>query len=201
VLGDRHLRDRDHEEGRQGAPRPGRQGGDEDVESAQAAPEQLTRERLDANADEGRERAAGHPVGDGFGGADGIAVLLGIGAVAVAVLEVDAVVFHRLALQLGEHAGVDAIGQGLGHAEGVRERVGVGRVLAHGPQGQGPELAGRVGLEELRAAVHRVDGLTGGRVAGMPTRERGVGLAQAPERGFQHSRREGRLDPGRRFCR
>ena len=78
---------------------------------AQAAPLQLLAQRLDADADERRQRAVRQPRRDLVGRGLRVAVLFVVGAVAVAVLEVDAEVLDRLARQLVDDARVDAVGE------------------------------------------------------------------------------------------
>ena len=77
-------------------------------------------------------------------GADGVRVLFGVGAVAVAVLEVDAKVLDRLARELGLHAGVDALGVSA-EAQGFRQDLRAGRVLAERLQRPLSELLDGVG--------------------------------------------------------
>src|SRR6266571_702277 len=165
--------------------RAGGEGGDEDVEGAQAAAEELARKGLDANSEEGGEGARGQSLGYLLRGTGRVLVLLGVRAVAVAVLEVDPVVLDGLALQLGHHARVDALTQLAREAQGLGQGGRVGPVLAERAQGEVAELARRVGLEELGPAVDRVDGLAIGWVAGVLAGEGRVRPAQA---------RQGRLD-------
>ena len=107
-----------------------------------------------------------------------VAVLLMIGAAAEAVLEVDAEILDRLARELVAHAGVDAIGRGGLGADHRGQGGGVRGVLVERPECHRPELLRRVSLEEVRAAVDRVDRLALGRVAGKQLREADVALVQ-----------------------
>ena len=100
---------------------------------------------------------AAQPGRDFLGGRSRVAVLLGVGPVAVAVLEVDAEVLDRLAPQLVD----DPRAHGLGKARprparrpsAAAKRARVGRVLVERRQREGAELRGGVGLEQMRAAV------------------------------------------------
>ena len=100
-------------------------------------------------------------------------VLLGVGTVAVAVLEIDAEVFHRLAAELLSDAVVHRHGQLRGEPDRGGEGFGVRGVLVEAAQRQVAELAGRVGAEQVGAAVDGVHGLPGGGVAGVALRVRG----------------------------
>ena len=102
------------------------QGGEEDVERANRPGFRDTGERLDADADEGRERALLEAAGQLPGRPGRVAVLLGVGADAVAVLEVEPVVLHRLMFELGPDASEDGVGEpGLGLARLHLERLGL----------------------------------------------------------------------------
>src|SRR5207244_9741897 len=96
----------------------------------------------------------------------GVAVFFVVGTVAVSVFEVDAEVFHRLAAELLDHAPVDRLRLRAIDADGGGEGRAVRRVLLQCAQCELPELLRRVGLEQLRAAVHGVHRLAGGRIAG-----------------------------------
>src|SRR2546423_47970 len=78
-------------------------------------------ERLDADADEGAQRQSVAALGAFASGLRGVPVLFGVGADAVAVLEVDAEILHRLALQFLLHARVDRLGDGRIDADRLRE--------------------------------------------------------------------------------
>ena len=77
-----------------------------------------------------------------------------IGTVAEAVLEVDAEIFDRLPLQLVDDAPVDAVGDGRVEANGCGQRRRIRGVLGQRLQRQRPELRCRIGLEQVRPAVH-----------------------------------------------
>ena len=80
----------------------------------------------------------------------GVAVLLGVGPVAVAVLEVDAEVLDRLALELRADARVDlgrdsagGVPSGASSPIAAAKAPRVGRVLGEGPQRELAELRAR----------------------------------------------------------
>ena len=95
---------------RQPSPRRARERRDEDVERAQAARVQLLRHRLDADADERRQRSRRQPPRLPRRPLR-VAVFFGVGPDAVAVLEVDAEVFDRLARELFDDAGANRVGE------------------------------------------------------------------------------------------
>ena len=98
--------------------------GHEQVERAEAARVQLARHRLDPDADERRQRAGDHAGRDFPGRRLRVAIFLGVGPRAIAVLEIEAKILHRLAFQLREHARADRFGQrGIvgRQAQGLRE--------------------------------------------------------------------------------
>ena len=74
----------------------------------------------------------------------------------------------------------------------VREDEGVGRVRAKRPQGDVSQLPGKIGGEEVGAAVDRVDGLTVGLLAGTGSGPVGEPLFQGREDGPELTRRERR---------
>ena len=99
------------------------QRGDGQIQRAHGPLVTLQRKRLDADADKGRQCAGGHPFGQLLADGDGVEVLFLVGPVAIAVLEIDAVVFHRLAQQLFAHAPVNRVGHPgrlVGAADGIR---------------------------------------------------------------------------------
>ena len=152
----------------------------EQVEGAERAAAQLIAQRLDADPDEGRERALAHAARYLLGAGLGVSVLLGVGAVAVAVLEVDSVVLDRLALQLLDDARVHGAREGLRslQSDRARERSGIGRVLIERAHRRGPELCRDVGGEQVRAAVDGMDRLAVGAVSGVGFGEPSVRSAQ-----------------------
>ena len=138
------LRERDDEVGRQAAVGFLQQPFEEQVRRPQRALAQLLAEVLDANADEGRQRAVLRAVRDFDRGGGGMAVLFRVRAVAVAVLEIQAEVFDRLAAELLDDPGVHALGGSGIEAEHRDERRAVGRVLAQDAQRRGAEFRRRV---------------------------------------------------------
>ena len=100
-----------------------------------------------------------------------MAILLVVTADSVAVLEIDAEVFHRLALQLLLDPAVDDLGDAGIDSDRFREGGGVRRVLRERLEGEVSELSGRVALEQVRAAVDRVHGLAGPGLARVVARE------------------------------
>src|SRR5690606_6248028 len=102
---------------------------------------------------------------------------------AVAVLEVEPVVLDRLVLQLGHHALEYGFGQAGGdQSHCVGENPGLGRMLIEVAPRELSQLAGRVGLEEMGAAVDGVGRLAIGSYARMVLGEacRGGGEAVLP---------------------
>ncbi len=97
----------------------------------------------------GGSEPCGQPLRRLLRAAHRVFVLLRVGPVPVAVLEIDAEVFDGLALELGHHPRVDLLRQLRREAQGIAEDVCVGSMLAQGPQSQLPELARGVGPEEL----------------------------------------------------
>ena len=156
MLGQRDLGQRDDEAARQQPAAAGGQLAEHDVERAHSAFERLWRERLDANAQERRQAGAGHAQGQLLGHGGGVAILLGIGAAAVAVLEVDPHILDRLAAQLLVHARVDRPGQ-----PGILVGAACGGVVLGEGVGQ---REGRVALGQLGRAVHAQRAGEGGEV-------------------------------------
>jgi hypothetical protein len=89
-----------------------------------------------------------------------VAVLFGIGPIAVAVFEIQTKILDRLAPQLIAGAFVDAVGQRGGHSHGSCEGRGIRRVVVERTDGGRPEPRRGIGLEEVRAAVDGVNRLT-----------------------------------------
>lgn len=140
------------------------QAGEEDVEGADAPVAHRRLHALHADAHVRGRCALGVRLSDQPGGAGGGLVLLGVRARPVAVLEVDAQVFDRLALQLGADAVVHGPGEVVAEAEDGGEGGGVGGVLVEG--GEGPVTPGAegVGGEDVTGDVDGVHGLAGARV-------------------------------------
>ena len=82
---------------------------EKNVDGPKRASASFFAERLDADTDKGRQRPFLHAARDFARHLDGVAIFLGVRSRAVAVLEVDAEVFHRLALELVHDAGGDRI--------------------------------------------------------------------------------------------
>src|SRR5262245_50668474 len=82
-----------------------------------------------------------------------------IGSVAVAVFEVDAKVFDRLARQFFGNALPDFLGMNIADADRARERERIRAVLFENAHRLLAELSRSVELEELRTAVDGVHGL------------------------------------------
>jgi hypothetical protein len=74
------------------------------LQRAERTPGGLPGEGLEPDADERRQGALATALLQGGAGGVGVRVLLLVGTDAVAVLEVDAEVLHRLVLQLGDDA-------------------------------------------------------------------------------------------------
>ncbi len=153
------LRQRDDEVRRQLSAGFLQQPLDEEMGGPERPLAELVTEVLDPHADERRQRAVRVRRGDFDGRGLGVAVLFGVRAVAVAVLEVQPEVLDRLASQLLDHARMDARGRRRREAERGGERGRIGRVLVQGPQRRGAEARRGVRLEEVRAAVHHVNRL------------------------------------------
>ncbi|EXI68770.1 MAG: hypothetical protein AW08_01082 [Candidatus Accumulibacter adjunctus] len=107
LLGSCHLGQGDDEVLRQTAAGLLGQASEEDVERADRTDLALVGKGLDANADERREDVLAHPLGDLVRRGDGVTILLVVRPIAVAILEVDAVVLDGLRAQLLEHPVVD----------------------------------------------------------------------------------------------
>src|SRR5207253_4231182 len=162
------LRQRDEEAGRELAA----QIRQEDVERAQRSRRELAAQRLDPDPDEGTERAGLQPLGAFLSGLGGVAVLLGVAADSVAVLEIDAEVLHRFALQLLLDPRVDDLGDAGIDPDRLRESGGVRRVLRERLEREVSELLRGVALEQVRATVDGVYGLAGPGLARIVARER-----------------------------
>ena len=111
LLRRRDFRQRDDEVRRQHAAGGVEQRGEEQIERAQAPPLQLLAERLDADADAWRQRAARRGGRDVTRRVDGKPIFFVIGPIAEPVLEIDPEVLDRLARQLVDEPRVDAVGE------------------------------------------------------------------------------------------
>ena len=147
-------------------------------ESSQATLGGWLVEGLNADASEGRERAAlkrrGHLIRAAVGGG----VFFGIASDAVAVFEIDVKILHRFAAQLVNDAIVNGVGQGIGHAGCERERGGIGRVIGEGAFGQASHGGADVAFKEVRSTDHHVDRLARAGFAGMGARKLTIGGSQ-----------------------
>jgi len=103
--------------------------------------------------------------GDLLRGGDGVAVLFVVGAVAVAVLEVDAEVLDRLAAQLLAHALEHLRRELAPNAQRFGKRRGVGRVGLERLHRDLAELVRRLCSEQVRSAVDGVHRLARAAVA------------------------------------
>jgi hypothetical protein len=94
---------------------------------------------------------------------------------------------HRLGLGLDLRAQRRDLGGrrrqrlGAGQRQGAGEGREVGAVLGEGAHGDLAHLADGVGAEQVRAAVHGVQGLARRRLTGVPPRDARVGLLEAAE--------------------
>ena len=183
LLGDRHLGKGDHEAFRQAPSGLADQRGQEEVERAEGPRLQLLGERLDADADEGRQAPGREPGGHLAGGGLGVAVLLRVRTVAVAILEVGPEVLDRLAAEPLGDTGVNRDAEVLPQPHRRREVRGSGGVLFESPQRQRSQPGGDVGLEEVRAAVDRVDRLAASGIARLGPGKFEVRATQALEDG------------------
>src|SRR6185312_5648239 len=101
-------------------------------------------ERLDADAEERRQGAEGEAARDLRAGGDRVVVLLVVGAIAVAVLEVDPEVLDRLAPELLDDALVHLVGEVRRDTDRLRELAGRRRGLVQDAQRDVAELARRL---------------------------------------------------------
>jgi len=171
--GEGHLRQGEHQPLRQ---RSGvQQRGQEEVEGADAAVAHGGFQALHADARIRGRGAVRHHGGQGPGRGQGGGVLLVVRATAVAVLEVDPQVLHRLAQQLGPYAVVHLGGEVPGQAEDRAQGGGVGRMGVEGGQRLVAPLADGPGGEGVGGDVDGVDGLAFRGLAGIAAGEFGVG--------------------------
>jgi hypothetical protein len=140
---------------------------------------------------------AGSPSRVGSRAATRVAILLLVGPVAVAVLEVQAQVLDRFGVQLGPDQGQHGGQIVAGHRQLQGGRCGrVGRgdgqhlAGAGGPPGQ-QLLVGQIGVD-----VDRVHRLAGPGITGVVARQLGIGVGQFVVQPVQ----EGRAQSGGRGC-
>ena len=172
------LRQRDDETGGQ----PPAEGAEHQVERPDAAAPGRGLHRLDPDPAHQRCGRAGER-GQHLAGVGGVLVLLVVGPVAVAVLEVGPQVLDRLPRELGQHPRPDLRDQRRaepGHG-GHRRRV----VARDRGQRLGPDPVDHVGAEPVGGEVERVHGLRRDRLPrpaggqrGVPGREQVVQLAE-----------------------
>ncbi len=179
LLGDGHLGQRDDEVLRQPASGVADQLREEDVESPEASPRELPGEGLDADADRGRQCPGRETRRDLARRGDGVAVFLGVGAIAVAVLEVDAEVFDRLPPELLDDARIDHVGERARQAEYAREGLRTRGELGERVERERSQPGGGVGVKKVRAPVDRMDRLASAGLPRIAPREGGVGGLQA----------------------
>ena len=108
LLGEYHFRDRDDEPLGECAGAAHQRGNDE-VERAYTARAQLLVQRLHPYANERWQGLLRHPLRQCAANGNSVSVFLGIGTVAVAILKVNAKIFHRLTRQLFLHAIEDGL--------------------------------------------------------------------------------------------
>jgi hypothetical protein len=90
---------------------------------------QLARHGLDPDADERRQRAGREPFRDFFGRRLRVPIFLDVRSVAVAVFEIDAEVFNRLAAKFLHDTRSNRTGKFLWQAQRPCDGRGIGRVL------------------------------------------------------------------------
>ena len=133
--------------------------GDEQVERAQAARVQLVRHRLDADADERRQRAGDHAGGDFLRCRLRVAIFLGVGPRAVAVLEIETEILDRFALELGEDALADGVRPSTRGPPPWRRPTRVGANSSSVAMAAAPKVVRRFAPEGIGTADQRVDRL------------------------------------------
>jgi hypothetical protein len=118
----------------------------------------FVRHRLDPQADPRRQHAAFDSACDLEGRRLGVTVFFGVGPVAVAILEVDAIVLDRLTAQARDDTFANRGGD-VTKTECARESRRIGRVLVQRRERQRPKARGSVSAEQVGAAVKGVYGL------------------------------------------
>ena len=175
-----YLRQRDDEIGRERVVGELEQPGKKEIERPQAAVLVCLAERLDADANAERQNMREECRGHLFSGGAREMILFLAGAAAEALFEIDAIVLDRFAVQFVEDAGVDALGERVFVADDVGQRLRIRRVLLERAERNSAKLLRGVGLEQMRAAVERVDRLALRRVAVKTLLYFEVLLAQRP---------------------
>ena len=134
------------------------QPGDEQVQGADAPAPGGGLEAFEADTDAGRSLASGYRRGHRIGCSDDCCVLLGIRAVAVAVLEIEAQIFDGFACQLRGDQLAQALG--LGQVQ-LRGELGQACGVARGGQGVGTPGGRQIRGVLVPWDVHGVDRLAG----------------------------------------
>ena len=180
MVGEGYLGEGDDEVGGQGAASFLGEGAEEKVQGANAALVQLEGKRLEADAEEGRQRSGGHPGSDLLGGADGVVIFFGVGTEAEAVFEVDAKVFDRLTLEFLDDTSVEGAGQLIvaGEGEDPGEGGKVGGELLERAEGRAAQPPGRVPAEEVGAPIDGMDGLAPAGFSRVAFGKRRLGFAE-----------------------
>ena len=118
-----------------------------------------------------------------------MAILLGVRAVAIPILEIDPEILDRFGGQLGADPFRNRTKcRVLADSKRLAQAGGIGRIPVHRAQRESAKLGNRIGAEELRAAIDGMDRLAAGTLAWVRLRECDVGLAE---------RRRGVSDEGR----
>ena len=149
---------------RQAAGRLG-QTGKKKVQRPDRTPVSLGRHRLDANADERRQRTARQSLCHLVGGTDGVGVLFVIGPDAVAVLKIDPKVLDRFAGKLFPDSFMHNARQFARYAEDRGQHRRVARVFVKCRRREPAELCRCLGAEKLGSAVNCVNRLAAMRVS------------------------------------
>ena len=138
LLGDHNFGQSDDEVCGKAAARGFAQRAHEKIERADAAVAQFRRERFEADADERRQRTFAEALGHFLGGKLRVLVFFRIGPISIAILEINAEILDRLALQFFQHAAVNR----LGHPGGAIFEPQFFRRFGELPLGRGCLLAG-----------------------------------------------------------
>ena len=119
------------------------------------------------------------PVGELLGGRSGVTVLLGVGTMPVAILEVDPEVLDGLPSQFLGHETMNRIGQRGGDVENRSQVLGGRGPAVESVQRQLAQSLSRVGREEMSTAIHGVHWLAFGALAGEIGAQPGGHLSEA----------------------
>ena len=169
------------------------QGAEDEIERPQAAPAGCRLQALDSDAGERRARRRGEQAGQGSAGGRRGRVLLGVGAGAVAVLEVHPQVLHRLAGQLGPHPAVHVLVDAAQTGDpGRARRIRHGRVQH--VEGRRPPPCRGVDVGLVRRHIDGVQRLPAAGIARVAAGEQPVRLGEPAV----DAQQEGRVEPPRR---